>query len=499
MTNTDGRIDNQYLFSLVDSKNLHLHVGCEVVYLARKIADDESIRIIEIQSIVTDSWNNDNYNVVDALEDLKMSNPQLFEHRERVLRGCIVQKTGAKIIFKLNEYPDEIEVNIDHVKTNFQPMKGDDICAYASVQTDETKAGCLGAILDFKKITPLKLESIEGEILKAPNVDNNYGLIDDDYLFYANALDNAENHERRPVLGDKIIAEAISGSYKLDYREFNWRCIKIIHHDERNEQSFVGNIDAYVDNDSKGIYVTPSAQLTVSLYKINEEKKLSVEIKNQTGTMRQLMKIELLDPNSTIEIMHGADFNYKLDPDTAFVVTMMVTGRSFGKTYDHIKFTFDIGDPVIRLVITTVDGQLKLQGDTDSFYISEKNYQYTRSMMKRTANVMRGEKVRNTPNFLEIKLKPFEVPKTLAEIVFSSHIISLVEEELTSVLPSFAVFAPNNYKSCFHNLLYLEELQQIHSMRKYDRDQAYFLPEGEYLSLEMQNILETRPSLIVGK
>lgn len=497
---SDGRIDDEHYFSLNDAKNLHLHIGCEVTYLARKISDDEPIRIIEIKCIAAESWNDTDFDAGNTLEKLKLSNPLLFKDRERRLNGVIADKIREKIILKLNDYIDEVEINIDHVSTNFQPMKGDEIRALAKVQTDSTKNHYLGAILSFTNITPLNLQRIEGVINKMPDERSKHGIIDDAYIFYANALENADNYERKPVLGDKIIAEAISGTHKFGYREFNWRCIKIIPREASQEEALTAKIGQHVDNDSDGIFVTPSADLITSLHRMDDEALLNIEIRNLTKNVRQLNKIELLDPFSEIKIVSHEKLTItKIDPKQLVKVTLKVCGRFFGMSYERIKFIFDDGAEVIRMIEIHVDCQLKSNRDSDSFYTNEKNFQYTKSVMKHNANVLKGERIRMTPNFIEVKLNAFGVPKSLADIVFSSDIISVVDEELDSVLPSFAVFQPSNYESCFHNLLYLEELQQIHSMRKYDRDQAYFIPEGEFLSLEMPNIQETRPSLIVGK
>lgn len=484
-----------------DARDLDLKVGHEVDYLARFFGSEEPIRIIEIRSISNETWDDGDFDQERMIEKLQNNNPLLFKERERILHGCIVEKVGGEITIKLNDYSEQIQINVDKVKLSFQPMKGDDISALANVQTDSTKKNFLGAILNFKRIGPLRSNIVRGSIDRMPGADTKHGIIDDSHIFFANALDNAENYERKIVSGDQVIAEAISGVYKFGYREYNWRCIKIIHHDERRDDGIAEKLEQHVDNECPGISVTSSADLSVSLYRIDDDKPLKIKIKNQSKTMRQLMKIELVDRLTKISIVsHDPDLTYKLEPKASFVLLMTVTGRCYGKTYDFIRFTFDeCSEPVVRMIVTNVDCQLKLVNDNDNVYTIEKNYQYTRSVMRSSTHVMKGEKVRNAPNFIEIKLKPFEVPTSLADIVFSSQILSQIELELESVMPSFAILDESNYEMCMHYLLYLEELQQIHCMRRYDRDQAYFIPQGQYLTLEMQNIMETRPSLIAGK
>lgn len=433
---TDGRIDHKHTFRLSDAKNLSLEIGCVVKYLARKIAEDEPIRIIEIKSIDSDCWN-DGDTVDDVIDELKHTNPMLFTQRERNLNGVILNKIGGKIVLKLHDYSNEIEVYIDRVKTNFQPMKGDEICALACVQTDATKHDYLGAILNFIEIKPLSYRTIEGEIQRLPDGVTKHGLVDDEYVFFANALDNADNYERKPTVGDQIIAEVISGSHKFGFREFNWRCIKIIHRSKKERSQLMEKEEKHVDNNAEGIFITPSVELTISLGRLNDDKLLKINIENQTMDMRRLLKTELLDPFSKIEITSPAQHQpVNLEPTQVFQVTLKVCGRFFGVAFERIEFTFDNGAKVVRMIEISVDSQLKLENDFDGFYSNERNFQYTKSLMMRQGNLLRGEKVKQAPNFVEVKLIAFEVPKFLAEIVFSSADMDVVEDQLQAELCS---------------------------------------------------------------
>jgi hypothetical protein len=58
-----------------------------------------------------------------------------------------------------------------------------------------------------------------------------------------------------------------------------------------------------------------------------------------------------------------------------------------------------------------------------------------------------------------------------------------------------------NYTDRFHMLLYLEEIQGILDMQKYDLERVCFRiagPGGEFLALEVPGLAERRPSLLLG-
>ena len=55
-----------------------------------------------------------------------------------------------------------------------------------------------------------------------------------------------------------------------------------------------------------------------------------------------------------------------------------------------------------------------------------------------------------------------------------------------------------NYKEKFSNLLHLEEIEQGEQMSRFTLVEVPFVPQGQYLSLDVPGLAEKRPSLAIG-
>ncbi|KAH1008318.1 hypothetical protein HUJ05_008884 [Dendroctonus ponderosae] len=72
-------------------------------------------------------------------------------------------------------------------------------------------------------------------------------------------------------------------------------------------------------------------------------------------------------------------------------------------------------------------------------------------------------------------------------------------EELKVAKPSlFTNLNHMNYEEKFHTLLHMEEITNLMLIRQYDQDRACFIKNGEFLMLEIENLAERRPSIVLG-
>lgn len=128
-----------------------------------------------------------------------------------------------------------------------------------------------------------------------------------------------------------------------------------------------------------------------------------------------------------------------------------------------------------------------------------RNTSYTNSVWNRRMEIIPGVKLNDRVNFIAVKLGSWDVPMSLRNSVLGTPSKVLVAEELSKTHPFLSTtLSFSNYEATFHALLYLEEIQVYHTMRRYDRDRAHFIREGEYLALHVPNIAESRPSLVLG-
>ena len=111
-----------------------------------------------------------------------------------------------------------------------------------------------------------------------------------------------------------------------------------------------------------------------------------------------------------------------------------------------------------------------------------------------------GVPTKRSPNFVDKRLGRFQIPQLMFDILLSPNMSRHEkEEELEKKFPVLSQeLVKFNYRGLFHNLLYLEEMERYLNMRNFDRDRARFKHEGPYLALEMERVLERKPSVIIG-
>uniref|UniRef100_A0A1B0AWD0 ABC transmembrane type-1 domain-containing protein n=1 Tax=Glossina palpalis gambiensis TaxID=67801 RepID=A0A1B0AWD0_9MUSC len=93
----------------------------------------------------------------------------------------------------------------------------------------------------------------------------------------------------------------------------------------------------------------------------------------------------------------------------------------------------------------------------------------------------------------------FDLPEQLKRAYFASSCKKEILEAIECMFPSLQEeLNVNNYVSRFHTLLYLEEMECLANIRKYNRERAHFTCEEKYLNLDIEHLSESRPSLIIG-
>lgn len=117
--------------------------------------------------------------------------------------------------------------------------------------------------------------------------------------------------------------------------------------------------------------------------------------------------------------------------------------------------------------------------------------------IKKRSNIIPGQRITKgqRKNLPQIDL--FDIPEFFKTLLTDKKKHE-INNELDELLPAYENLDNESYGPFFHNLIYLEESELIIQMKKYSKETAYFKKEGDFLTLEMTNLFESRPSIIMG-
>lgn len=504
-----GYVNENLYFSREMARNLQLQEGYIVVYIARKISEDIPIQIYTIKSIVQENWEMEN-DLQSAAPVDNRSIKTLSTH-EKWLHGMVVGVKHCKFTIETNDHKiKSLEVELSRIDCTFLPMVGDDVSVLTLCETDATSQDYTGVVIEMRRLIPTNKKLHEGKVdCFAEN--GGYGTIDNDYIFYMNALQHSDNIDHKVDVGDRVIAEVISCSEVQvgSYKKYGWRCIKIIKDTDFCDKNVAAiplsnELEFEDDENEHGISITKSNELKVLFCNnvaLGETNQLKITVQNNSENNHKLNGVTFKYQNAGAQVACD-QFNksHMIASHSAFTFTMTVTSRIYGITYERIIFSFGDGFEIERCI--KIDVTPGAHGTIERLKIAKHTKEYTKSLWNRKVDVQPGVRVSESPHFVFRRLKPFEVPRMLLEVVLETTNELNVSVKLSDILPPFSPFEFSNYKRCFQALLHLEEIALDHEFRKYDRSCVHFTREntadGQYLAVRMENVMESRPSIIVG-
>lgn len=488
------------------AKNLQIQVGSTVTYIARRICDGSPV-IYAIKSIYYDSW-----------ESAENSETAPTKHRftkinthEKWLYGTVIGAECGQFLIKTNDQKT-LDIDLKRIDCTFLPMIGDEVKLLAILEEDRSSQDCSGVIIEMCRLVPTRKIMYTGKIDCFPK-DGKYGTIDREYIFFMDALRHSDNLDRKIDVGDRVCAEAIACSIQLsNYKKYGWRCIKIIKSieskDENEAAMLLSTEPDEIDDNEHGISICKSTDLSVLFYgkiTLGETKELQIIVQNNSDNDHQITGVAFKYQNTGDQVACDQFAESQTVPSqSAFTYTVNVTSRKYGVSYERIVFSFDNGLEIERSIKIDVAPGTRESTDAaeTSRNITKFTKEYTKSLYKRNIEIQPGVRVREAPHFVVRRLKPFEVPQTLLDAVLETTSELNISVKLADILPSFSPLEFTNYKRCFQALLHLEEIALDHEFRKYDRSCAHFTREntadGQYLVLRVENVMESRPSIIVG-
>lgn len=480
-----------------------LEVGVKVSYLAYKAPESESIRVVKLETILSEVWGEQKKTEEEEIKELIHEiNPTYFNFNHRSEQGTVIAKRRGLLTVETDQ--DEHSIEMDNLKLTFVPEVGDYVVLDCLVQIDETYFDTRGNILEISGIAPTRIVQGTGFVTKA---DAEGGQIRTDDGMYTYLSDVCEG-SITPNQGDKVIFEAVENA------QLNFRCTKLVIETaavrpvETNNK--VETIKKYDDDfflDKRGIKITDD--LEVKFDNLNERKTLDVDIRNEGDRQHKLMRsvfmsnrqtsqMRLLQPNVTDTAV--------LAPGDTVKYTFEITSANFGVSKEVFMWAFGGGFKIARYVTVIVgdaemvNTQVISNGTTQARTAAVSHKLAAWNMYKRGGEITPGQKISKRANFIDIKIAGYQVPDELKQILLNPSISrNQIDEELERTQRCLQrPLCAENYKAVFKTFLWMEDVQCEISISRFSVDRAHFTREENYLALRIENVAECRPSLIPG-
>lgn len=432
---------------------------------------------------------------------MRLDRPEIFTTIPVVKFGYISQKQKDRIVVVGEE--ETFTFSLDDVETAFMPRKYDQISLTCRVQRDPKLVTEAGVTVEVSKIEPNIVKRIVGNITFVE--PNEYGLIEEKFFFFWDAL---VADYRVVTKGDKVTAECIQCE-RVEQSVFEWRCLKVVlvesvNNNADDEHPLFSTKPKECEN-INGIEITDD--VLIEFNDINITKQFTMVVKNTSADVRKVLSSVFVGDKYGSQlrlISPGRDDSFSLQPGEEKQYKFEAKSRDFGDKNEkfYVRFSGPTGVfKIFRNITVSVHDTDQLHPFIGTGANLSKNTSYTQQVFRRNnSHMIPGTPLRKSANFVKTRFLKWEVPRRLIDMVLdpkSSH--NFISETLDSAMPDLKNnLCIKNYGSVFHYLLYLEECEMFHNMRRYDK-KGFFKREGEYLSLPVQNIAESRPSLVIGE
>ncbi|KAJ8969710.1 hypothetical protein NQ314_001624 [Rhamnusium bicolor] len=453
-------IDDLYTFS-TDVTNFT--VGSRVSYNC--FICDSKENIVNVRLIEND-W------------DLEDTNHTLWNTR------IIICKVEKRVNRNLLLSPGDITVDLNNVCIEFLPIVGDWLELDIKCSINENVIDLSGQLIEINKISPVRPHIEMGIVTKWDSSDA-VGIVNKSIFFNQHSLSCGFI----PTIGDKVIVEIIES----DQNRCSWRALKVLPEcvskklDNFNKAE--SNIPKFTE-DYPGLHIDSS---TLSFNRLNEHQPFIVTVSNTSEDNFVLIKAEFFKSNSQCKLLDKID-SYMLLRDTSFQISCECTARNIGISNELLLLyfeNFNIG----RWISINVSVNFK---EPTKYFECKSSFPYQE---KSENELVRGQRITAPPRFIATRIPIYTVPQKLLDTVskYDFKDRMMLVEELKFVKPSlFSNLTYTNYEDKFHALLHLDEITNLIMIRNYDQEKACFIPSEDFLMLEIENLSERRPSIVLG-
>lgn len=391
--------------------------------------------------------------------------------------------------------------SLEVITAPFIPKLFDRITLICEIQQDVNRFSEDGPVLTVKKIKNPSLINITGKITSIE--EEIRGVIDEQYFFNWDALadDYTDVNVGDIVEGECIECEAVNDSV------FAWRCLSVKLKQSKNSFDEANSLPINKNTANKnGVEITEN--VFVDFNKKNETKEFKMMVKNTSTNDFKVLKSVFVGSQCDTQLTLISPFSralFILKAGEVKEYKFKATSEKFGEARELFRITFS-GEStgtfhIGRYIKVSVYDTERSHPTIGTGSNVHRNYGYTHSVHTTVhSNIISGSPSNSKNNFVYVKFDDWSIPDIFPNIVFNpaSSRCSINDALLIRVPHLFDNLNIDNYSQIFHDLLYLEECEMEHGIRKYDKT-SYFTREKELLALAMENVAESRPSIVVGE
>lgn len=258
----------------------------------------------------------------------------------------------------------------------------------------------------------------------------------------------------------------------------------------------------------KGIEITYPIKFDKVEFKQSPE--IILHVTNKSNQVQFLNKWVVLSKkrDSQIDIYPILTRPYKINPDQSFSLSIKCKPKFLGIAKENIVMLFRgfKAERVVEINVVNEDWSHENTNNSNVYRHEDRNSVLDRVRQNTRAGIVSGPRKHQLAHFVAVKLGWFAIPDRVWSAVIGdssqvmqtadhNKVICRIEDKLPCLTQDLNV---NNYMDRWHNLLFMEEIQEIINIRVYDRPKIFLIRCQEFLGIEINGLCERRPSLIIG-
>uniref|UniRef100_A0A240PP38 RNA helicase n=1 Tax=Anopheles atroparvus TaxID=41427 RepID=A0A240PP38_ANOAO len=492
-------------------------------FLAFRKIDAESgestVKVVKIESVVDEIWTPDGMAAKQAGWGAE-ANPATVYYQRNTRRepGRVIDKEGNVVTVETDS-GGPFSVDMDKTRMSFVPMLGDYVTLDCLVQMDQEFVDLKGEVLEVLAIEPSRTVNGTGKISTVDPRGGEIFAVSGKYVYQSECLTDSY----RPSVGDTVTFQAIENE-QVQMRCLSVQLVAAVVQNggprgtPENSRDRPSPADGREElwKDKQGM--TIAGNFEVNLKSIGETVERTITVKNESKTRQKILEAKPMNKRNSLVTLKSpagcaqlilfpgetAEYVFSISADSFFGRHREAWIWMFaGKFQIGRSFCVNIGETG-----TTEDGEADGHADVEPsapvYNAKQKQLQQKLAALNmrrelNTARIVPGQAMAKKPNFVAATISMYNVPTELFDLVLTAQSSS----ELMRILgqPPYCLDEPlsaRTYMRRFDHCIYLEEIHQCIAFRQHDIERGHFRREDNFMALHVPNIIEARPSLVVG-